>query len=210
MHSHSTRLHTLEGTKGDKPKDTHASVPLPKLSIAIFSWWENPNLPHPSQQQQGLCSSPSARQSLPLRDPPAAGRPTGACIEHHLPRCSPTPSQQQRHRPTQNTGASTLLTSLRCGVPPVSTSKLLQRGPEPHPALAALLREGDVGVSGGISCIHPVPQTLSHLGRPPAGRTVANQQLYVRGAGVNPGRVKKHVHSKNEVAELQGGTGRWF
>lgn len=77
MHSHGAYLHTWEGTRGDKPKDTYAGALLPKPSIAVFSWWENPNPLQASEQQQGFCSSPSARQSLPPGVPPAAGRTPG-------------------------------------------------------------------------------------------------------------------------------------
>lgn len=112
MHSHSAHLHDLEGTKGDKP---FGEVPLPKLSVTTISQWENPIPPHTSQQQQGFYSSPSARQSLPPGDPPAAGRITDT-TEHLLPHCSPMLGQQQRHHPIQNTQISTLMT-LRGEVP---------------------------------------------------------------------------------------------
>lgn len=129
--------------------------------------------------------------------------------DHHLPHCSPTPNQQQKHQSHPKYLSLTPPDEPQTWGSLVSTSKLLQRGPELHPALAVLLKEGNAGLSGGIWCIYPLPQTLSHLGRPPAGRTVANHQPNVQG-GVNAGRVKKHVHSKNEVAELRGGMGRWF
>ena len=132
----------------------------------------------------------------------------------HLHRASPTPLLPNT-KPAAEASPHPKYRSLHPPDKPqmwgslVSTSELLQRGPEPHPAPAALLREGDVGVSGGIGCIYLVPQTLSHLGQPLAGRTVANHQLYVQG-GVNPGCAEKQMLSKNEVAELQGGTGRWL
>lgn len=176
------------GTSRRGPRATSQRTPTPSFpyqrsALSVLSWWDNPNLPHPSQAniRASAAAPPPGRaylqetflQQAGPQAPPLLQRasPAPLLLDTKPPaEAPPLPKYQSPHPPDEPQMRGSL----------ARTSKLLQRGPEHHPALAALRKEGDVGLSGGIWCIYQVPQTWSHLGQPPAGRTVANLQLAVQ------------------------------
>lgn len=130
--------------------------PYQRSALPAFSWWDNPKPPHPSQAniRVSAAAPPPGRaylqetflQQAGPQAPPLLHRASPALLllsTTPAAEAPPLPKYQRPHPADEPQMRGSL----------IHTSKLLQRGPEHHPALAAQRKEGDVGVSGGIWCI---------------------------------------------------------